>query len=94
MMNSDFELKTPTPPKCEVCGNELVIVDDVEMLYTIRYYFVLLSKKVIKMPSHTIEITEEQNRKIKYLKVINNFNHVQDVIGSLIDKVTIPDLKE
>ena len=32
-MNSDFKLETPTPPKCNVCGNELVIVDDIEMLY-------------------------------------------------------------
>lgn len=42
------------------------------------------------MPSHTIKLTEEQNKKVKYLKLINNFKHVQDVIGLLIDKVEIP----
>ena len=32
-MNDDFNLETPIPPKCDVCGNELVIVNNVEMLY-------------------------------------------------------------
>ena len=46
------------------------------------------------MPSQTIKLTEEQNKKVKYLKLINNFSHVQDVIGLLIDKIIIPEIDE